>query len=96
MVNDSVAQDEMVGEAPAAAAERSAADRLIDEIMPEELDWERLVRTYPLPALGLAALGGFLLGRSRGSTVLGALGAFAGRQATRGINLALGEDVLAD
>jgi hypothetical protein len=72
----------------------SAADQLVSDLLPENLDWERLVRSYPLPALGLAALGGYWLGRTRGSAVVAALGAFAAAAAVRGVNEALGEDVL--
>jgi hypothetical protein len=69
-----------------AAIATSAADRLVDEILPESVEWERLVRTYPLPALLVAAVAGFLLGRSRGSTVLGALTAFAGQRVARSVH----------
>lgn len=64
---------------------RSAADRLVDELVPEELDWERLVRSYPAPALALAAALGFLVGRSHGPAIVAALTAFAGRYATEAV-----------
>lgn len=54
----------------------SIVDELIDEIVPEGLDWERLVVNYPLPALALAAVGGFFLGRRHGSEILAALSSF--------------------
>jgi hypothetical protein len=54
----------------------SIVDELIDEIVPEGLDWERLVVTYPLPALALAAVGGFFLGRRHGAEILAALSSF--------------------
>ncbi len=54
----------------------SIVDELIDEIVPEGLDWERLVVNYPLPVLALAALGGFFLGRRHGSEILAALSSF--------------------
>lgn len=81
-------------ESAAAADVRSAPDRLVDELMPESVEWERLVRTYPIPALLLAAVGGFVLGRSRGTAVLEALSAFAGRKVARSVNELLGEEVL--
>ena len=81
-------------ESAAPAGGRSAPDRLVDELIPESVEWERLVRTYPLPALFLAAVGGFVLGRSRGSAVLEALSAFAGRRVARSVNELLGEQVL--
>jgi hypothetical protein len=70
------------------------ADDLVDELMPPGFDWERLVRTYPLPALVLAALGGFMLGRHRGPVVVGALSSFAASQVTQGVNTLLGDEIL--
>jgi hypothetical protein len=67
---------------------------LVDELTPEGLDWEHLVKTYPIPALALAALGGFLLGRARGPAILAAVSGFAADEISRGINEALGRDVL--
>jgi hypothetical protein len=67
---------------------------LVDELTPEGLDWERLVRNYPIPALLLAAVGGFLLGRTRGPEILGAVSGFAAEELSRNFNEALGRDVL--
>jgi len=52
-------------------------EELIDEVLPEQLDWRRLVRTYPVPALLIAAAGGYLLGRHKGLAVLASLSGFA-------------------
>ncbi len=71
-----------------------AAHEVVDELMPESFEWERLVRTYPVPALVLAAAGGFILGRSRGGVVVGALATFAAARVTDEVNRVLGEDVL--
>ena len=70
------------------------ADDLIDELMPAGFDWERLVRAYPIPALILAALGGFMLGRQRGPVVVSALSSFAASQVTHGVNSLLGDEIL--
>jgi hypothetical protein len=70
------------------------ADDLVDELMPPGFDWERLVRTYPYPALILAALGGFMLGRHRGPVVVAALSSFAATQVTQGVNSLLGDEIL--
>ena len=77
------------------SAEREdRAEELIGEFLPEGFDWERIVRAYPLPAMAAAALGGFLLGKNRGFTIVGALAGFAARQVTTSLNDILGEDVL--
>jgi hypothetical protein len=63
-----------------------SAEALIDELVPEGLDWERLVRSYPIPALVLAAVGGFLLGRSRGPQVIAALSGFASAEIGKSVS----------
>ncbi len=70
------------------------ADQLIDELMPEELDWRRLVTSYPLTSLAVAATGGYLLARARGALMVSALGAFASDTVSRNVNALIGEDVL--
>ncbi len=71
----------------------SAANELLDTLLPANLDWRRLVRDYPLPALAVAAIGGYWLGRSRGPRILGALTAFAASNVTKAANDILGEDL---
>jgi len=44
---------------------RSLADEFLDELMPPELEWSRVVRRHPIPALLVAAAAGYFLGRSR-------------------------------
>lgn len=72
----------------------SIADELLDELLPQEVDWQRLVRTYPLTCLALAALGGLVLGRSRGRQIIGALSNFAADTLTENVNEFLGKEVL--
>jgi len=67
---------------------------VVDELMPEGFDWERLVREYPIPALALAAIGGFFLGRQRGPQILAALSGFAAAEVSRNVNGLLGQRVL--
>lgn len=55
-------------------------DQWVDEWSPEGLEWEHLVREYPLPALAAAAAFGFWLGRHHGRQILTAFAAYAGRQ----------------
>jgi hypothetical protein len=63
----------------------SVVEELIDELVPEGLDWERLVVTYPIPALLLAAVGGFLLGRRHGSEIIAAVSGFAAAEVSRNV-----------
>ena len=81
----------MTSETPAT---QPFADQLVDELVPDELDWRRLLVSYPLASLAVAAAGGYLLGRSRGASMVGALGAFATQTVSKNVNALLGEDVL--
>ena len=63
----------------------SIVEELIDELVPEGLDWERLVVTYPIPSLLLAAVGGFLLGRRHGSEIIAAVSGFAAAEVSRNV-----------
>lgn len=74
-------------EAP--SRERSRLDELVDDILPGE--WERLVKAYPIPALLVAAAGGYLLGRYKGAAVVAALSGVAAEQAAR-----IGSEFLGD
>ena len=71
-----------------------AADDLVGELMPSELDWKHLVRKYPIPALVVAGVGGYFLGRSRGREISLALSTFAADSVSANVNELLGQDVL--
>jgi hypothetical protein len=66
---------------------------LLDELLPEELDWQEVVRAWPLPALAVAALGGFLLARSQGPAILSAIGSFASAEVAKNVSSMLGQEV---
>ena len=70
----------------------SIVDELIDDLVPEGLDWERLVVTYPIPALLLAAVGGFFLGRRHGREILAAVSSFAAAEVSRNVTHFIGQD----
>ena len=76
------------------AARRSFADEIVDELVPGDLDWRRMVTTYPLTSLAVAAVGGYLLGRARGAAIVGALGGFASDAVSRNVNALIGDEVL--
>jgi hypothetical protein len=70
----------------------SFLEELLDEILPEELDWDRLVRRYPIPAVLLAAVGGFFLGRSHGPSILSAASSFAASEMAKNVNELFGQE----
>lgn len=66
---------------------------LVDDLLPERFDWERMVRTYPVPALLLAGIGGFVLGRSHGPAILGAISSFAAAEVANNVSSLLGQEI---
>jgi len=63
------------------------AESLVDELLPVELDWRDWVCRYPKTALSLAALGGYLLGRSRGEELVESVTTRAADALAENVNL---------
>ena len=74
--------------------ETSAADAVVDELMPADLEWQGWVRRYPIPALCLAALGGYILGSHRGREILESFANFAADTVSDQVNQILGRNVI--
>jgi hypothetical protein len=85
------AEDLIAGNPPDSSA---FADQLLDDLLPDEIDWRRLVIEHPIASLAAAGVGGYFLGRVRGGTIVAALAAFASETVSRNVNALLGEDVL--
>lgn len=66
-------------------SDENRSDEIVDALLPSELDWRRLVRAYPVPALAVAAAGGFLLGLRHGRELVSAVTDFAAREVTRNV-----------
>ncbi len=66
---------------------------LLDSVLPDGLDWKDLVRAYPVPALAVAALGGFLVGRAHGPAIVGAVSSFAAAEVARNVSTLLGQEL---
>lgn len=69
----------------------SLEDRIVDDLVPGDLDWRRLVTSYPMTSVAVATLGGFFLGRHHGKALLGALSAFAVREVSTNVLSAMGD-----
>lgn len=69
----------------------TTVEAILDELLPDELEWERLVRSYPVPALALAAVGGFVIGLRHGSEVLSAVSGFLSAEVSRNLSDILGQ-----
>ena len=79
------------GETHSRSGESSFADGVLDDLLPDELDWRGMVRSYPLPAMVLSGLGGFLLGSRHGTEIIEAVSRFARREVDRNISTFLGD-----
>jgi hypothetical protein len=73
----------------------SLADELLDDLIPPEINWRRMVRRHPWPALAIAGLAGYLLGRSQGRALVGAIAGLAVARVEERV-LGLVEDELED
>ena len=62
------------------SARPESADRFIDELLPDSVDWRHLVDRYPLACVGVASIAGFLVARSKGGLVMAALGSYVAAQ----------------
>lgn len=69
----------------------TSVEAILDELLPEELEWERLVRTYPIPAIALAAVGGFVVGLRHGPMILGAVSSYIASEVSRNVGEILGQ-----
>ena len=75
-------------------ARATLADELLDEILPDELDWQGLVRSYPKTSVLVAVLGGYYVGFNKGRALFDGLAELAGDTVSRAVNEFLGRDVL--
>jgi hypothetical protein len=67
---------------------------LVRGLVPEDFDWQDLVRTYPWPAMVVAFLGGYVLARTKGDEIVEALSDFASQRISDHVNTMLRDDVL--
>ena len=68
------------------------ADQIVDELLPGEFDWRAMVRSYPIPAIAIATVGGFLIGRRRGPALIAAISAFVVNEVTKNVDSLLRTD----
>ena len=76
------------------AEQSSLADELVDQLVSTDVDWQDVVRAYPKTSLALALVGGFALGRARGTKIVAALASHAADTLAGNINEYLGDEVL--
>lgn len=76
------------------AESENLAEDLVDHLVSADVDWRDLVRAYPKTALALSLVGGFALGRARGTTIVAALATHTADTLASNINEFLGDEVL--
>ena len=67
------------------------ADDVLDELLPESLDWRHLVDTYPRACLAAAAAAGFLFGRRYGTLMVTAVSNYLAAQVGESMAEILGD-----
>lgn len=67
------------------------ADQWIDGLIPEEIEWRRLVVKYPRISVGLALVAGYLIGRTQGRALVAAAGAVAIEEISRVVEDSVGD-----
>ncbi len=70
------------------------ADELVERLVATDLDWRDMVRAYPKASLALAVVGGFALGKARGTSIVAALATYTADTLASNINEFLGDEVL--
>ena len=70
----------------------STTEQWLDEILPNDLAWRELVRSYPRTAMGIAAAAGFWIGLRHGPAILQAVSEYAGRTVSQQIDEFLGQE----
>jgi hypothetical protein len=67
-------------------------EEILDELIPEGVDWQRLVVRYPIPSLLIAAAGGFFIGRWHGTEIVAALSGFVSSEVSRNVDQLLSRE----
>jgi hypothetical protein len=70
MIDDDDRLDESNG---ATTARRLDADSILDSLVPQTIDWRDTVRRHPVGSVLAVGLVGYLVGRTKGSTIMSGL-----------------------
>lgn len=63
--------DDLSGDAP--TARRIDADSILDSLVPQNIDWRDTVRRHPVGSVLCVGLVGYLVGRTKGATIMSGL-----------------------
>ena len=59
---------EVIGEV--SGARRLDADSILDSLVPQSIDWRETVRRHPLGSVACVGLVGYLVGRTKGASIM--------------------------
>ena len=76
--------------------QQGLADEFLDLLLPERLEWRRLVTTYPRISLLVAGIAGFMVARRQGPALVQAVSSRAYREVATGVEAFVGERVAED
>lgn len=68
-VNDAV-EDPAVDDDELDVVRRLDADSILDSLVPNTIDWRDTVRRHPLGSVACVGLVGYLVGRTKGATIM--------------------------
>ncbi len=71
---------------------RTWTERLLDQVLPEDLDWEDKVLRYPVAALVIATGVGYALGSRHGTRLTSVVSSFAAERVASTIGDVLDHD----
>ena len=69
--DDDDAVDEVIDETP--PSRPLDPDSILDSLVPQSIDWRDTVRRYPIGSVLAVGLVGYLVGRTKGSTIMSGL-----------------------
>ena len=69
--DDDEGVDDMIDET--VPARRLDPDSILDSLVPQSIDWRDTVRRYPIGSVLAVGLVGYLVGRTKGSTIMSGL-----------------------
>lgn len=65
---DDAAEDELIDDLD--TARRIDVDSILDSLVPQSIDWRETVRRHPFGSVACVSLVGYLVGRSKGASIM--------------------------
>ncbi len=71
--------------------DRGFPEEVLDEILPDDFEWEEMVVRYPTASLAVATAVGYFVGRRHGTEIITALSTFLSSRVEGAVDQFLGE-----